>query len=780
MKKNLMKKPSSDIVKTIDEIINGISLGKMVIFCGAGISRYSGLPISNEFIKYILKKLKIPFKDLKLIFNKRNSLKIPFESFMEVLQEESEMDELFNIFLQGEPNANHLLLAELIKSRKIKIIVTTNFDKLIEKALASGPNPLNEGKDYDILYREQDFKRINWSNNRFKLIKIHGSIDDKESMALMLNQVSQNYLSKSRMNIIKRIFSNGSHKSVLVLGYSSSDIFDITPQIQSINSSFKKVYYIQHSKNNKIESLKYQEENNPFVNFGKGVRLYYLTEKIINKIWKSLINKRVPIRKKVINTKWKKNVNDWHIQAVNDFSVAVNYSIPANIFSQISENRKAIAYYKKTFSVLNLNKTKDEYFQESCLSSIGSTFFKIGEFKKSLFYHKKALKLACKKSNKKSIAPVFVNIGQVYYEFGKYNKAETYYKEALKLVKNTKENIKVDILGNLGNVYSEKGKYKKALNHYNNALFLAKEIGEKQGEGACLNNLGKLNEDIGNYKEAIKYHIKSLKIAKDVGDRQSEGISLAHYGSIFEKLGRHKEAIKFFNIALTIAERVNDKQGIGVCYSHLGYVNQGLKKNRKALEYFRYSIDIARKLKLRQSEQICLNNIGNIFNSEGKYNLAFKFCRKALRIAQKIGDKKNEGSSLNNLGDIYYNLNKSEKALEYFKKALAIAHKIGSKEDEGTFSSNLGYVYEKLEKLKKAEKLYFHSFRIAKDMGDIQNEHNCCDYLGSVYRKLNKKTLARKYFNRSIQINISLNRDYSFFTNIAKSAIRNYSKKFKI
>jgi len=163
---NLNQKQNSEVDTIINEVKKGINLGETVVFFGAGISRDSGLPIVNQLVPYILDKLELPPEDIRLILKKDNSPKIPFEAFMETIQENSNPGLIFDIYEQGVPNTNHILLSKLIKEGKLKTIVTTNFDKLIERALSMEPNALIQGRDYDLLYKEQDFENINWNNDR--------------------------------------------------------------------------------------------------------------------------------------------------------------------------------------------------------------------------------------------------------------------------------------------------------------------------------------------------------------------------------------------------------------------------------------------------------------------------------------------------------------------------------------------------------------------------------------------------------------------------------------
>lgn len=323
MENTYQKEEVKDVSETISDIIKGINAGEIVIFCGAGISRDSGLPLVNEIVPYILLRLSSSDEDIEIImrelkditdYNQRFDklikvisekmkvseeliLKIlnnlPFEAFIQILKKGIEIGEIYNIYEQGEPNTSHILLAKLIKSEKVKTIVTTNFDKLIEKALAMEPKALIEGKDYEVIYKEDDFVKMNnWSDDRIRIIKIHGSIDDKKEMAITLNQIANHVFLAQRNRIIEEVFSKGKHAKVLILGYSSSDVFDLSPEIQSINENHKKVYYVKHIDDSgdlpKVENIQEQTDKNPFRKFEGSQRLYYDTNKLIKTLWESI------------------------------------------------------------------------------------------------------------------------------------------------------------------------------------------------------------------------------------------------------------------------------------------------------------------------------------------------------------------------------------------------------------------------------------------------------------------------------------------------------------
>jgi hypothetical protein len=226
------------VSRIVDGLINSIGRGETLIFCGAGISYNSGLPTVTPFIRYLLDKFNLPEEHLKAILGPQlNDLGIPFERLMESLIEYSDATRLIDMYKAGKPNTNHRLLAKLMKAGKYKTIVTTNFDTLIENALED--EGWEKGMDYEVVYNEEDFDGIDWDDGKPRVIKIHGSVDDTERMVITLKQVANRGLSASRMRVIQHVFGSGAHKNVLILGYSSSDVFDLCPQIEAVRGEKK-------------------------------------------------------------------------------------------------------------------------------------------------------------------------------------------------------------------------------------------------------------------------------------------------------------------------------------------------------------------------------------------------------------------------------------------------------------------------------------------------------------------------------------------------------------
>ena len=100
-----------EIDRTIFTICEKLKLKEIAIFCGAGISFNSGLPLVTDLIKYILNQIEVNDIDAVKILQSN----LPFEAFIQTLTDEACVDDILEIFSKGEPNTNHDLIAELIK-----------------------------------------------------------------------------------------------------------------------------------------------------------------------------------------------------------------------------------------------------------------------------------------------------------------------------------------------------------------------------------------------------------------------------------------------------------------------------------------------------------------------------------------------------------------------------------------------------------------------------------------------------------------------------------------
>jgi tetratricopeptide (TPR) repeat protein len=613
-------KSEKNSLHSIDELIfelkESVDGKKLAVFCGAGIAFNSGLPLAKELVREILIKLDTPENERENIILRSD---LPFESFIETLRENSNADKIFDIFNLGEPNITHILLAKLAKAKYLKTICTTNFDQLIEKALEK--EGLKQGADFEVYYKEDDFDKVEWNNSKIVVLKLHGSVEDRENMAITLKQVTNRVLSIQRQKIIEHIFSKGNHEYVLVLGYSCSDLFDVSPAIEAIQNSHKKVILVEHNIGGSVNQIERKDTQNSFKKFSGSKWVLYDTDKLIESLWDFYF----PDHKE-----WKEYVSSWYSENDLIYGSLLKYSILGDILFKIAEYIRALPYYQQALSVSE--KIGNKGIEIECLGNLGSVHAVLGQNHEAIEFFEKSYNIAMQISDIEEAVNSLGNMGVAYFNLGEYYDAIKYQEQALSFAKqiNDKERMQT-WLGNLGNIYMILGEYHKAVDYYKQAINMAIHASEKHDEGLGYGNMGMAYLCLHEYAEALKYFELSLTIARQLGDKHSEGVRLGNLGNTYLYLGEYTEAIKNFGHALQIAEDSGDKYG----------------------------------------EVGGLSNLGTAYGRLGKYTEAIDFFKRSLTIAQQVGDQYSEGIALSNLGNSHTFLTEFSTAIEYYDRALA-------------------------------------------------------------------------------------------------------------
>lgn len=225
------EKTFQEIVSAICQLIEEKKLG---FWCGAGISKNSGLPDANQLSLAIINKLSIRQQHLGTLVDQ----KLPLEFYIGLLFD-NEDREIVNVFRRGAPNANHFIIGELASRGYVPAVLTTNFDLLLEKAIRTLGRTLGLESDYELVCDERHFINLSQAsdNARFTLVKIHGSISNERSIRSSLRVLSSNAFVESRRPALEYMLCNAKIPYVLVLGYSFSDNFDINKLIPTLKKT---------------------------------------------------------------------------------------------------------------------------------------------------------------------------------------------------------------------------------------------------------------------------------------------------------------------------------------------------------------------------------------------------------------------------------------------------------------------------------------------------------------------------------------------------------------
>lgn len=515
------------MVPQIDKVLKG---GKVGVFCGAGTSLNSGIPLVADIIETVLKALAVADSDIYEFKAK----KIPFETFMEILLTHTNGNSLFKIFAGGKPRRNHKFLANLAKKGLVKHIITTNFDVLIEQALSE------EGVAFKVYSEDDQLKE--WTDiNDVQIIKLHGCISNTGTLLTTISNVAHQLRASVRKKLIQKLLSGNIMDYLLIMGYSRSDKFDINPAVSKIRSSLTNVLLIEHSPKNKasnsISPIKNNPEADPFSSFS-GAVIKADTDEFVKKHWKLILSSPTqPDR--AIPIDWNKYVEEWRAEAVLEFGDAILPLIAALIFKSANLYEISNSYAKKVIE--GLPSFESSKLLSLALQTIGDNYRDKGDYDEALLYLRKAIvsshRLKCLKGKARAIT----SIGIVFEDIAKYRHNEAQRKQAVKCYL-------------LGKAWSE-------------------TISDLELQGKCEGNLGILykNMKTKEYLQTAIMHLKaSLKIARRIGDKKSEGRMYGSLGSAFSLLNKKRNGFRFYNRAKAIADDLGDSLHVGIWTANTG------------------------------------------------------------------------------------------------------------------------------------------------------------------------------------------------------------------
>jgi tetratricopeptide (TPR) repeat protein len=210
--------------------------GQLTVLAGAGISHDppSCLPLARELLRGAAEAVSAPLeKRLQSAVIAAAEALRP-ETFAEILLGIVGPKALgfLSVLASDSPNANHKALAAALKNGGV--IATTNFDTLIEQAAAQVQVPIH----------------VVVSTERLKLrsariYKLHGTLTEcggLERLALSSGQVARRRTGALR-KLLQALFRDS---TVLVVGYSGMDDFDINPLLASLPRGTGRVVWIDH------------------------------------------------------------------------------------------------------------------------------------------------------------------------------------------------------------------------------------------------------------------------------------------------------------------------------------------------------------------------------------------------------------------------------------------------------------------------------------------------------------------------------------------------------
>jgi tetratricopeptide (TPR) repeat protein len=583
-----------------------------VIFFGAGISRGSGLPIVADLKNGILRGLCATSADRRAIADSP----LPFEAFMEGIGAQTDIDALIAIFDLGVPSTTHEFMARLAGADSVNTFITTNFDRLLERALRL------DGTDFAVRATNQQLDSWRSGSRRVTVLKLHGTVERKKSIRTTLSAVASRQLSDGRRKVVKRVFARD--VPIIVLGYSGSDAFDISPIIKAVRNGKATVLYVDHATGQSVRVTKLSElpTANPFRGLA-GVRLHGDTNILVRTLWKRLRHVVGDYHPSTSSVDWQECVKRWlaHVpKGVDDLIIAT-------LLFQISHARRTIHYCR---SALRRLPRRSSATRAACWILLGQAHHALGAYVESIKCCRVALRLIGR-SDHSTRASIHEKLGGAAHNLGHYALARFHYERALKLATHDRRRQSLCHSG-LGSVAYRLRDFRTAIAHYRKAIALAQRIGFKVGEAAYLLNAANVYAAQQSYARARKAYAAASEAAELTGYAAGEITARVALGDLNLSLRRYDDAWDMYTGALAQARKLRYVIRIVNCLIGLGQISLARNDFVAALRNLKAARLIARKHTKRAEEAEACEAIGNVYRAAARIELTIRYYSAAAEI----------------------------------------------------------------------------------------------------------------------------------------------------
>ena len=486
---------------------------------GAGASFAAGVPTVHPLRARILHGLGLDGEDVALLEEQA----IPFEGLFEALLSVSDCTALLQVFRGTQPALAHLLLARLAEYGLVRTVVTTNFDTLVEDAFA------NRGVQFDLYSTDEALASIDWSNDRIRVVKLHGSIDVPDELAITIRRVAAKHHAERRGEVIRQLLDSEPDGGVVILGYSCSDHFDVSPAAQRFSRVDRAVWYVAHdataSQSVAVAPLPETHPDNPFSGYDARSATC-VADALLRAMWRSFLGESPPTVAQP-TAEWQESVDSW-IDDLSSGGTPGQKKYVAGLVLKTGNLWERSNVYLTTAVAEGL----EGEAHARALLAVGNNLRDLGEYEEARRILSEAESRARDGSLLALQARILNSLGIIAADVGDMDVAVALYERTL-AIKAEDQELKGKCHGNLGIALKRRnadGDLGKALRHHQRAYEIAQDIGDKRSEGRTLGNIGLVQALRGDLDASCKYYRAARNVADSLGDLLHVAIWLHNEG----------------------------------------------------------------------------------------------------------------------------------------------------------------------------------------------------------------------------------------------------------
>jgi tetratricopeptide (TPR) repeat protein len=301
-------------------------------------------------------------------------------------------------------------------------------------------------------------------------------------------------------------------------------------------------------------------------------------------------------------------------------------------------------------------------------------------------YAQSSLELSRKHHNQKGMSYALNMLGSSYFFLGEYDKSISYFIESLEILKQEKDSSAIaGLMCNIATIHGASKNWNKCLDYNYQALAILEKLKDKGGIARVFNNIGMVHENQNNLDTALYYYNMSLELKRELNNVQNLALALNNIGLIYLKKEDLSKALTYFEEALDLRIQIQDQYGIASTLNNLADICIAGNDFPKALEYLYQSEKTGDSLNLRDVLKETYFLYSSLYEKKRSYLKALNYYK--LYDIQK---------------DSLFNTEKNKKISE-----LQIQYEVLEKDKENEILKNENLIKDLKLKKQKVKQFFF-------------------------------------------------------------------------
>ncbi len=715
-----------------EKLIAAALESRLVIFAGAGVSMGAptNLPSWRDVNRIVVRALAAEAQKVvgaplvqqaaDLVIERHEQEKLPPEYQAQVLAEllHRRYFEVLRHLDSDRPNATHLAIAWLAKLGCVRAIITTNFDRVIESAFAA------VGAQLTCHFQPQHFRdlaselgRIERSGGACQLLKLHGSVDDSDTLIDTLAQRKRGFalpvLDSARF-LLERCHW-------LFLGFSGLDLEAERNYLaldQQAGTARGFSWFVQEGRQPRDAVLRLKErygERGEIVTGSLPSWLLDFADGISDapRPWIAhYFAQRAPQAAIPSIAAIERGAADWAVGLrPNICSMAL-----ASLVAACAEPQAAAALVTAVLEKLDA--------QGGAARDTSRSFL----LTKAL-----ATNALC------------ILLGG----FGRHEEAVHWGTAAVDLAREAGDPDTEDrFRGNVAISLETLGQIDAAREMYETALAGYRSRGDPAALSFGLCGLAAYLIRQGHLNEARELAQEARECAEHAGDERFRGIAINDLGIIAKLKGEYPAGLELFQECETLFGRLGNDEAVAAAACNRGEVLAALGRRDEARQIYEGVLEVVRRIERLDNEAATYLSLGTLSRDSGDAEAAEQWYGKAIEMYRRVKDPSNEAFALGRLAEVHTSTGQFDRALEIAGSALPLVS-----ERNRAFKTNLlnqiGHASLKLGRLADADQAYREILGIAEEIGNASSLAASLMNLGTIALLQQRDAEAAAFFSRA-------------------------------